>query len=198
MFKRPTVVGNPQIYHFLKRYQDDPQSRVFAPLAEAYRKAGMPREALDIARDGVRMHPHFMGGRVALARALFDLGKYEEVIRELEFVVRDAPDNIIAQRVLAESYLITHRSVAALNCYKMLLYFAPQDEEVARMVTELETKAYEEGALVLEDKVHLAPAPGAGRRSSDGVSKSAWIWKVEQLQGMLLKLSQLKSARLSS
>ena len=69
------IRGNPQIYHYLRRYQEDPRSRVFAPLAEAYRKAGLLDEAIEIARDGVRVHPHFVGGKVALARALFDKGQ---------------------------------------------------------------------------------------------------------------------------
>ena len=57
----------PIIYEYLKKYQEDPSSRVFAPLAESYRKAGLADEAIEIAREGLRVHPNFVGGRVALA-----------------------------------------------------------------------------------------------------------------------------------
>ena len=57
---------SPMIYDYLKKYQEDPTSRVFAPLAEAYRKAGLIDEAIEIAREGLRVHPNFVGGRVAL------------------------------------------------------------------------------------------------------------------------------------
>src|SRR3954463_4792409 len=97
---------HPEIYSFLKKYQDDPSSRVFAPLAEAYRKAGLVNEAIEIAREGLKMHPRFMGGRVALARALFDKKQYQEVVEELSPIVQDIPDNLVAQKLLAESCLI--------------------------------------------------------------------------------------------
>lgn len=144
---RPTF--SPLIYDYLRRWQEDPTSRVFAPLAEAYRKAGMIDEAIEIAQDGVRIHPKFLGGQVALARALFDRGRYDEVISLLEVPSREAPDNLAAQKILGESFLMTGRVVDALGCYKMYLYFAPMDGEVARLVKELETQAYDQGMLVL-------------------------------------------------
>src|SRR5271156_5404845 len=101
--------SNPLIYQYLKKYQEDPTSRVFAPLAEAYRKAGLIEEAIEIAREGLLVHPSFTGGRVALARALFDKKQYQLVIDELNLVVQDAPDNLIAQRLLAESHLMLGR-----------------------------------------------------------------------------------------
>src|SRR3954451_675653 len=97
---------SPLIYGYLKKYQDDPTSRVFAPLAEAYRKAGLIDEAIDIAREGLKNHPGFVGGRVALARALFEKKEYEQVIEEVKQVVQDVPDNLVAQKLLAESCLM--------------------------------------------------------------------------------------------
>src|SRR6188472_2460074 len=119
----------PVIFEYLKKFQEDPTSRVFAPLAEAYRKAGLVDEAIEIAREGLRVHPGFVGGRVALARALFDKTQYEAVVEELTAVVRDVPDNLVAQRLLAESCLMQGRVAEALGAYKMLLYFSPDDVE---------------------------------------------------------------------
>ena len=48
---RKGAAGNPLIFSYLKKFQEDPASRVFAPLAEAYRKAGLVDEAIDIARE---------------------------------------------------------------------------------------------------------------------------------------------------
>jgi len=137
------------IYEYLRRWQEDPTSRVFAPLAEAYRKAGMVDEAIEIAQDGVRIHPNYLGGKVALARALFDRQRYHEVIDQLEMPMQNAPDNLAGQRLLGESFLMTGRVAEALTSYKLLLYFAPMDVEAAKMVKELETQAYEQGTLVL-------------------------------------------------
>ena len=197
--RREQNKGTPQIYQYLKRYQEDPTSRVFAPLAEAYRKAGLLDEAIDICRDGLRVHPHFIGGRVALARAFFDKKYYADVVKELEPVVQDAPDNLVAQRLLADSYLVLGRIAQALTSYKVLLFFTPQDEELGRMVAEIESKAYEDGVLVLQnDPIQLKSyaVKGALSAISDDpiVKKKEWMKKIEGLQSMLLRVQRFKLA----
>lgn len=190
----------PMLIQYLQRYQEDPTSRVFAPLAEAYRKAGFPTEAEEIAREGLRHHPHFVGGRVALARALFDQGKHTEVIDELLQVVRDAPDNLIAQRLLAESYLVLGRSGDALDAYKMLLYYSPQDWETARLVQELESRAYEqEGQALLKEAHTEVPNEGYEVRPAGGAIDSSpehrrlqWARKIERLQGLLARVDRYR------
>ncbi len=197
--RKNSAKGNPQIYHYLKKYQEDPTSRVFAPLAEAYRKAGLLDEAIDICRDGLRIHPNFIGGRVALARAFFDKRFYEDVVKELEPVIADAPDNLVAQRLLADSYLILGRIAQALNAYKVLLYFTPQDIELGKMVKEIEMKAYEDGALVLENapiQLGSYSVKGALNAISEDpmVRKREWMKKIEGLQSMLMRVQRFKLA----
>ncbi len=197
--RKEKIKGNPQIYHYLKRYQEDPSSRVFAPLAEAYRKAGLFDEAIEICKDGLRIHPHFIGGRVALARAFFDKRYYDEVVKELEPVVMDAPDNLIAQRLLADSYLILGRIAQALTSYKVLLYFTPQDEDLGKMVKEIEMRAYEDGALVLQNETSQSKSfsiKGAMKAISEDplVKKREWMKKVEGLQALLLRVQRFKLA----
>jgi tetratricopeptide (TPR) repeat protein len=187
----------PLIYGYLKKYQEDPQSRVFAPLAEAYRKAGLVDEAIEIAREGLRIHPEFVGGRVALARALFDKKLYPEVIDQLAPVVRDNPDNLIAQRLSAESNLMVGRMVDALNAYKMLLFFAPHDPETGKIVRELEAQAYQKGTLVL--RTDSEPAPEFDVRPLEGAIDDApevklkeWMGKIEKLQAMLQSVERYR------
>jgi tetratricopeptide (TPR) repeat protein len=181
--------SHPLIYTYLKKYQEDPGSRVFAPLAEAYRKAGFIDEAIEIAREGLRVHPGFIGGRVALARALFDKHYYAEVIRELTPVVQDVPDNLVAQRLLAESFLMLGRLAEALDAFKMLLYFAPQDPDTAKMVRELEVQAYEKGTLVLTSDT----STGNVHPSDLDPPRHRWIRKIEALQGLLQRVERYKT-----
>lgn len=195
------------IYSYLKKYQEDPTSRVFAPLAEAYRKAGLIDEAIEISRDGLKLHPRFIGGRVALARALFDKSLYHEVIAELAPIVEDIPDNLVAQRLLAESYLMLGKVAESLNAYKMLLYFAPTDLDTARIVQELEGRAYAQGALLV--KQAKQGNPGEPGTLSDFNIQSAQqaipndpsqqrmnkIKKIEALQRILQKVERYRTLR---
>jgi tetratricopeptide (TPR) repeat protein len=174
---------SPVLYEYLRKYQEDPTSRIFAPLAEAYRKAGLVREAVEIAREGLRIHPQFVGGRVALARALFDLKQYDEVMIELRSVIRDVPDNLVAQRLFGDSALMMGRPEEALNAFKMLLYFAPSDAEVSQLVQELETRMYEDGNLRL--RKDFVPVKMARTEESQGKARAQWKRRIELLQGML-------------
>lgn len=193
---------SPVLYQYLKKYQQDPTSRVFAPLAEAYRKAGLIDEAIEIAREGLLIHPGFIGGRVALGRALFDKKLYEEVIIELSPVIRDVPDNLIAQRLLAESYLMVGRLMEALESYKLLLYFMPQDAETAKIVQEIETEAYERGTLSLkketvETTAYQVREVGVALQEDPDIQKGVWIHKIEKLQQLLQRVERYRN-RLAS
>ncbi len=198
--------SNSLIYGYLKTFQDDPTSRVFAPLAEAYRKAGLIDEAIEVAREGLVVHPRFMGGRVALARALFDKKLYHDVIDELFPLVQDIPDNLVAQRLLAESYLILGRVAESLSAYKMLLYFSPQDQEAAQLVQELEVQAYEGGALILRTDLTL-PCVGDGAAGADDFAilsaqsaiqedperkRILRVQRIELLQGLLQRVERYR------
>ena len=203
--KRPAGAKvSPLLYSYLKKYQDEPTSRVFAPLAEAYRKAGLVDEAIEIAREGLRVHPSFVGGRVALARALFDKKSYSEVLTELATVVEEAPDNLVAQRLFADSALMVGEVAAALGSYKMLLYFSPEDQETARIVQEMESQAYEQGAVALRtdtanvvegSQFEVATASSAIAQSP-GILRERWVQKVELLQDLLLRVERYRARSL--
>lgn len=183
-----------QLYRYLKKFQQDPTSRVFAPLAEAYRKAGLTQEAVEIAREGLLHHPTFMGGRVALARALFDMQKFEDVLQELKPVIRDAPDNLVAQKLSAESSLMLGRVADALASYKMLLFFMPDDVETAKLVGELETQSYEKGSLLVQQlpaETDFSVRPFQSVLAGDPDRKRRrWMHKVELLQAFLERIAR--------
>ncbi len=92
----------PEINKYLAILSKDPGSMVFAPLAEAYRKAGMLDEAIATAQDGMKLRPDYVSGMVALGRAYFEKGLLAEARENLEKVLVLAPDNIIAAAILEE------------------------------------------------------------------------------------------------
>lgn len=133
---------------YLKEYQENPHSRIFAPLAESYRKSGLVDEAIEICKEGLQYHPNFISGRVALARAYFQKEMYKESIEELKKVISEAPDNYLAQKLLAEAYKITGNREESLKTYKILLHLNPRDDEVISIIDQMEN---EDLKVVLEE-----------------------------------------------
>ena len=132
---------DPNLEKYLKEYQENPRSRVFAPLAEAYRKSGLIDEAIDICREGLEYHPNFTSGIVALARCYFDKALYTAAIKELEKVVSEVPDNYLAQKLLAQSYSMIGDKNNSLKAYKTVLFLNPKDEEAKKIIAEMEGTA---------------------------------------------------------
>jgi tetratricopeptide (TPR) repeat protein len=78
----------------------DPGAPAFPALAEAHRRAGSPSEAERIAREGLRLHPDRLAGRVALGLALLDQDRTEEARSILERILDAVPDHPIARAAL--------------------------------------------------------------------------------------------------
>jgi tetratricopeptide (TPR) repeat protein len=136
---------------FVERYQQlyerDPDSKVFAPLAEAYRRMGLIDEAIDLAEKGVKRHPHFASGRVALGKCFVQKKEYDKAVEHLKTAVDLSPENLLAHQLLAECYARLRRPMDALNAYKMVLFLNPHDGRVADLVRKLETQIYADAAF---------------------------------------------------
>jgi hypothetical protein len=93
---------NPRIDELRRRVDKDPTSIAFAQLAEEYRRVGDFEQAVKVCREGLARHPGYLSAQVTLGRALMELEQYEEAGKELEAVLRAAPDNLAAIRALAD------------------------------------------------------------------------------------------------
>jgi len=127
---------------FVERYQleyeKNPSSRIFAPLAEAYRQMGLIDEALRICVKGVQIHPDFAGGRVALAKIHITRNEKASALTQLEKAIQISPDNLLAQSLLGETLIDLRRPKDALKAYKMVLFLNPADEKAQRAVRKWE------------------------------------------------------------
>lgn len=144
----------PYFREYLRRFQEDPTSRVFAPLAEAYRRLGRFDDAIGICLEGLEHHPDFHGGRVVLAKCYLAAKKLTEARAELERVCHAVPENLLGQRLLGDTYLALGNKASALHCYKMALLLAPGEVALAEAVHELESGA---NPILVSEPMHLEP-----------------------------------------
>ncbi len=132
------------IERYQKLYEKDPKSKVFAPLGEAYRKMGMTSDALLILEAGVKLHPHFASGHVALAKVLIDKKDYEKAMEHLLASTDLSPENILAQKLLGECAIHLRKPKEALRAYKMVLFLNPNDAHAQMHIKKLESLTADE------------------------------------------------------
>jgi len=93
---------NPNLSELRRRLDRDPGSRLFALVVEELRKNGELAEAIRVARDGLAQHPDYTSARISLGQALLESGDAVSAKDEFETVLRRAPDNFVANRLLGE------------------------------------------------------------------------------------------------
>lgn len=129
---------NPRILELRRRVQADPASIAFAQLAEECRRSGDNDEAVGIARAGLAHHPDYLSARVTLSRALVELGRLDEASTELDIVLKSAPDNLPANRAMAEIHQQRGQMKEALELYKRALQLAKYDPDLEQTVERIE------------------------------------------------------------
>jgi tetratricopeptide (TPR) repeat protein len=156
---------SPLLIKYLKAYDANPKSKVFAPLAETYRKMGMVEEAMSILNKGIRFHPDYPIAYLTLAQCYADRGAFENSYSVLRPIVANHLENILMQKVFALSCLETKRLNEALDAYHYILYLNPKDQEAGKMVKQLEEQLHEDP--IVHDLVKKSPAPDLAEIKDD-------------------------------
>jgi plasmid stabilization system protein ParE len=141
------VADSPRIEELKRRVQSDPASIAFAALAEEYRRAERFEEAIETCKAGLVRHPSYLSAHVTLGRALIE--------KELEYVLKLAPENLAAIRGLAE----IHHRVGEDHAEG---HFEPASSEVTAAVPVVEsheTPSLAAAAEMLTEHVSEARIP---------------------------------------
>ncbi len=90
----------------IRRYEErlarDPGSLVFAPLADAYRKARRVPEAVRLCREGLERYPQYVTARLILAKALLDDGNPDAALDEVKAILIASPHEAQAHRLAGD------------------------------------------------------------------------------------------------
>lgn len=132
------VLETDRIGQLRRRVDNDPASIAFAQLGEELRRAGAAREAAEICRAGLAIHPTYLSARVTLGRALFELDDLEAAQTEMEHVLAAAADNLAALRALGEIFRVRGDLDASLGHFRTALELAPNDPDLEVVVCTLE------------------------------------------------------------
>lgn len=158
-----------QIERLQAQYDQNPNSQVFAALAELYREIGQLKPAEKIAREGVKRHQRFATGILVYGRILKDLGQLDQAEIYLKKAVQLAPESILAHQICGELFLQIKKPKEALKAYKMVLFLKPNSTSARRAVNRLESLTadeYDEETFQISKLTALSDVPAKNTAES--------------------------------
>ncbi len=147
-----------EITELRKKLEENPDSLVFAPLADAYRKQGNLEEALNVCKKGLEKHPNNASARVVLGRIYQGQGKTEDAASELKKVLELDPENLMAHSLLGSIFVEKGDHQAAIEEYQKILTLNPDDEETQKALRQAIEKAAGEPRPTSPSKKEALPS----------------------------------------
>lgn len=172
---------SPEIAELTKKLEENPDSLVFAPLADAHRKSGQLEEALSICKKGLEKHPNYTSARVVLGRIFQDQGKTEEASSEFKKVLDSDPENIQAHSLLGSLFIQKGDHQAAIEEFQKVLSLNPDDEQVQESLRQAIEKAAAQQKAPKQEKKE--PPPTDKKAGSKDSTASVTIAELYLKQG---------------
>jgi tetratricopeptide (TPR) repeat protein len=130
-----------EIERLKEKIAKDPNSKLFVPLAEEYKKSGMINEAIDVLAQGLERQPGYLSARVSLGKIYMEKGMPDEAKTEFEKVIAAIPDNLYAHKKLAEIYRDLGQEDKSIREFRTVLALNPMDESASASLSDLMGKS---------------------------------------------------------
>lgn len=117
---------------FLKRDQQNEALEEFQNVIKIYRARGDEQAALDFQQRLIQIFPQAAELQYQVAVALRDRGDHEGALRELDRIISQRPDDMVALAYRAESLLALQHYPAAIQAYARVLQLDPTQTDVRK------------------------------------------------------------------
>lgn len=152
------MVYTSEIEKLERRWAENPKGRNFAPLADAYRKAGELDRALELCKAGLELHPDYVSAHIVYGRCLIDQKNEPGASEVFRKVLALDPENVLALKILAEIAERSGRFSEAVEWLGRLLSADPMNGDAAEALTRAKAKAgAAAGVKAPEPVVRLVP-----------------------------------------
>jgi tetratricopeptide (TPR) repeat protein len=155
------VTYTSEIEKLERRWSENPKGRNFAPLADAYRKAGELDRAIELCTAGLERHPDYVSAHIVFGRCLMDQKNDAGAADVFRKVLALDPENVLALKILGEIAVRGNRYDEAVDWLTRLLAADPMNGEAADMLIRVKSKAAQQAAP--------SPAPGARAGAAEPV-----------------------------
>lgn len=135
-----------------KILQTNPNSQIFAALAEAYRKRGDLDTAFRICQNGLKIHPSYGSAHVVMAKVNLDRGLYDWAETEVLKARSIEGNSRGIELLLAEIHIYRGEFRNAIKLLKNLISSDPGNEQIRRLLDIARRLPEEQKALIGQDK----------------------------------------------
>jgi len=123
---------------FLKlRLKSNPNSYLFARLADYLLTSGAVEEALEICEHGVKLHPYYVSGHFIMGKCYFKKRMFDQAEKEFKRVLFFDSKYLAAHKYYAEIMEHIGWENAIENSYRQILEIDPLDETINRKYQQL-------------------------------------------------------------
>ncbi|UCG60602.1 MAG: roadblock/LC7 domain-containing protein [Candidatus Zixiibacteriota bacterium] len=131
----------------------DPNSQIFAALAEAYRKKGEFEAAFRVCQNGLRIHPNYGSAHVVMAKINLDRGLYDWAEIEAKKAADIDGRTRTIELLLAEIYIYKGEFHEAIKLLRKLNEADPNNDQIKKLLDIAQKIPEEQTALAGKDKV---------------------------------------------
>jgi tetratricopeptide (TPR) repeat protein len=135
-----TRYNSEQIRLLEEKWLKNRKSRVFAQLADCYRKMGRIEESIDICREGLVHCGDYPQGHLILGKSYMKLEMYEEARKAFAEALRLDPTNLVAMKLLGQVCEERRDWQQALSTYEDYLDLNPFDSDISSRMEKLTSK----------------------------------------------------------
>ena len=141
-----------------KILQTDPNSQIFAALAEAYRKQGDLEKAFRVCQNGLRVHPSYGSAHVVMAKINMDRGLYDWAEAEINKAIETEGTSRAVELLLAEIRIYRGEFNSAVKLLRKLHQTDPGNDQIRKLL-DIALRIPQEQAMVTLGKTPTTPIP---------------------------------------
>ena len=137
----------------------DPSSTVFVELARAYLDQGDNERAVAVCQQGLNHHPDSVVGRVLWGKALINMGRAAEAMRQFDSATNIDRDNPYAYNLIGEALLRKGLYRSAVPILRKAVALQPDDGRIVLWLEQARAALAGGPAPVLGDGISISPPP---------------------------------------
>jgi len=177
-----------------KILDQDPNSQIFAALAETYRKKGNLERAFRICQSGLKIHPSYSSAHIVMAKVNLDRGLLDWAEAELKKAIELDGKSRAIELLLAEIYIYKGEFAGAVKLLKRL-HQADSSNSQIRKLLDIALKLPGEQAAARGEEIESAVvAPAGPPEPAEGPKPEAAELAVVEILRQAIALPGLQGA----